>query len=199
MKISLFPLGLVLFPGAVLPLHIFEDRYKEMIGDCLAEQRGFGVVCARPEGLAVIGCMAKIVRVLHEYPDGRMDILCRGTERFEIELLDNSRCYLQAEVDLFQDEGCCAERRLREQCAALHFEAAELLEMDIPSPGLDLSRPISFQLASTAPCDLSFQQELLTLRSDAERSRRLLNFYEAMLPKLRRGVRATKVASGLVM
>lgn len=196
MKIPLFPLTLVLFPEAVLRLHIFEERYKKMIGECLQQSRGFGVVCAQQEGLAVIGCIANVDRVLHEYPDGRMDILCRGAERFEIESLDNSRSFLQAEVDFFQDEDGTAERSLREQCAALHIEAAELMETDASSLNLDLSRPISFQLASAAPCELGFKQELLGLRSDAERTQRLLAFYRAMLPKLRRGVRATKVASG---
>ena len=68
----------MLFPGASLPLHIFEERYKEMIGVCLAEKSGFGVVCAQREGLAVIGCTREIVRVLERYADGRLDILCQG-------------------------------------------------------------------------------------------------------------------------
>lgn len=196
MKIPLFPLALVLFPDAVLRLHIFEERYKKMIGECLQQDRGFGVVCAQQEGLAVIGCIANIDRVLYAYPDGRMDILCRGADRFEIESLDNSRAFLQAEVDYFEDEDRIAERSMREQCAALHFEAAELMETEVPNLNLDLNRPISFQLASVSPCDLGFKQELLGLRSDAERTRRLLAFYRAMLPKLRRGVQAAKVASG---
>jgi Lon protease-like protein len=196
MKIPLFPLGLVLFPGTALRLHIFESRYKEMIGECLAQSKAFGVVRAQPEGLAVIGCTAQIVRVLQEYPDGRLDILCRGADRFEIETLDNARSFLQAEVDFFEDEDQGAGRSLREKCAALHFEALELMESEGTTLCLDLNRPISFQLASAAPCDTGFKQELLGLRSDAERSERLLAFYHAMLPKLRRGVHATKVASG---
>jgi len=196
MKISLFPLNLVLFPGTTLRLHIFENRYKEMIGECLAQHRDFGVVCAQREGLAVIGCAAEIVQVLQEYSDGRLDILCRGAERFEIELLDNSRTFLQAEVDFFQDEGAGAARALRERCAALYFEAAELMEAGAPDLHLDLDHPVSFQVASSAPCDLGFKQELLGLRSDAQRSERLLAFYQSMLPKLRRGVRASNAASG---
>lgn len=195
MKISLFPLNLVLFPGLPLRLHIFENRYKEMVGECREHNRGFGVVCAQPEGFAIIGCFAEIVRVLQEYSDGRLDILCRGAERFEIESLDNSRSFLQAEVDFFQDEDPGATRALRERCVALHFEAAELMDAGAPQLYLDFDRPISFQLASSAPCDLRLKQELLALRSDDERSERLLTFYEAMLPKLRRGVRATRVAS----
>src|SRR6202789_2529360 len=110
MKIPLFPLEVVLFPEAALPLHIFEDRYKEMIGICLAEKIGFGVVCAQREGLAVVGCTAEIVRVLEEYPDGRMDILCQGAKRFEIENLDNSRAPRQAEARAVGDDGAPGTR-----------------------------------------------------------------------------------------
>ena len=127
MKIPLFPLEVVLFPGAVLPLHIFEERYKEMISICLAEKLTFGVVCAQREGLAVVGCTAEIVRVLQRYPDDRLDILCQGIKRFEIENLDNSRNYLQAEVDFFSDNGELATRPKREECIALHFEVLELM------------------------------------------------------------------------
>ena len=127
MKIPLFPLEVVLFPEAALPLHIFEDRYKEMVGVCLEEKIGFGVVCAQREGLAVVGCTAEIVRILERYPDGRMDILCQGAKRFEIENLDNTRSFLQAEVDFFGDDGLPATRAMREQCTALHFEVLELM------------------------------------------------------------------------
>src|SRR5215813_10230305 len=105
MKVPLFPLDVVLFPGMPLTLHIFEDRYKEMVTECLANNSSFGIVRAQREGLAVIGCMARITRILHEYEDGRLDILCDGGERFEIEQLDNARTFLQAEVDFFSDDG----------------------------------------------------------------------------------------------
>jgi Lon protease-like protein len=196
MKIPLFPLEVVLFPGAALPLHIFESRYKEMIGECLARSSAFGVVRAQREGLAVIGCTAEIIRILEKYPDGRLDILCQGLKRFEIENLDNSRSFLQAEVDFFGDDGVPASRTLRETCAALHFEVLELMGAENATLGIDLDQPISFHLASSVPSDLSFKQELLAMRSDAERTERLLAFYNTMLPKLRRGVQASKVASG---
>jgi Lon protease-like protein len=196
MKIPLFPLDVVLFPGAALPLHIFEERYKEMIGDCMAQARPFGVVRAQSQGLAVIGCTAEIVRQLEKYPDGRVDILCRGADRFEIENLDNSRSFLQAEADFFTDDGALSSREAREQCAALHFEVLELIGIENVSLGLDLNQPISFHLASALPCDLGFKQELLALRSDAERTERLLAFYRATVPKLRRGTQMTQAAAG---
>ena len=82
--LPLFPLDVVLFPGTVLQLHIFEPRYQEMISECLAEQKTFGVVRSKEEGIAEIGCTAKIVKVAKKYPDGRMDILAEGKRRFEV-------------------------------------------------------------------------------------------------------------------
>ena len=194
MKIPLFPLEVVLFPEAALPLHIFEDRYKEMMTLCLTEKIGFGVVCAQREGLAVVGCTAEIVRVLQEYPDGRLDLLCRGTSRFEIENLDNTRSFLQAEVDFFQDEGLPATRAMREECTALHFEVLELTGGEKAHRAFDLDEPVSFRLAWASPTDLTFRIELLALRSDAERTQRLINLYNTMLPKLRRGAQASTAA-----
>lgn len=196
MKISLFPLDMVLFPGAALPLHIFEERYKLMIAGCLERKEPFGVVRARSEGLAVIGCMATIVTVLQRYSDGRLDILCEGGDRFEIEMLDNSRAYLQAEVDTFDDDGPHASRTDREACVALHLEVTELTGGDEnpASLQLDLDEPISLMLAWMLPVDLDFKQELLGSRSDAERTARLLDFYNAVLPKLRRGAQTSRAA-----
>lgn len=187
MKIPLFPLDVVLFPGALLPLHIFEERYKEMIGLCLDHQRSFGVVRAQRDGLAVIGCTAQITRVTRRYDDGRLDILCRGEQRFEIETLENTHAYLEAQVDFFEDDGDPAPRKLKEECLALHFEAMELAGISVTDfpPGLDSS--ISFSLAAALPADLGFKQQLLNSRSDGDRTQHLHDFYSAILPKLRAG------------
>ena len=195
MRISLFPLDVVLFPEAALPLHIFEDRYKEMIGECLAHRTAFGVVRAQQEGLAVIGCTAQIVRVIQRYDDGRMDILCQGDSRFEIEMLENGRPFLEAEVEFFEDEGEPASRSLREECAALHFETMELAGVEMETTHLSLDRPISFKLAASLPADPGFKQQVLGLRSDAERTRRLMDFYRSILPKLRSNTLARKISS----
>jgi Lon protease-like protein len=198
MKIPLFPLDVVLFPGAALPLHIFEERYREMVARCIERQDSFGVVRAKTDGLAVIGCTARIVTVLNRYPDGRMDILCEGGDRFEIEALDNSLAYLQAEVDTFEDDGPEASRAERERCLALHFEVTELAGAESDSPAalqMDLDHPISMTLAWMLPVDLDFKQALLGSRSDAERTAKLLTFYEAVLPKLRRGAQTSRAVS----
>lgn len=195
MKIPLFPLDTVLFPGMPLPLHIFEPRYREMIAECTAGAAPFGVVRAQREGLAIVGCTANVVRVLQSYQDGRSDILTQGVDRFEIEQLDDSRAFLQAEVDLLPDNGGEANRAAREECAALHFEALELLGVAEASMHLNLDAPVAYVLAAAMPADLNFHQALLAMRSDAERTETLVTYYRAMLPKLRRGKQASERAA----
>ena len=195
MRIPLFPLDVVLFPGEPLPLHIFEERYKEMIGLCLSDDSAFGIVRAQQDGLAVIGCTARISRVMHRYDDGRMDILCRGERRFEIEMLENVRAYLEAQVDFFDDEEETTPRSLKEECLALHFETMELAGFESAEIPTNLDGPISFLLASSLPADLGFKQQLLNNRSDAKRTEYLLEFYQAILPKLRAGAAGKKTAA----
>lgn len=184
MKIPLFPLDTVLFPGTALPLHIFEPRYQEMIGECLADSKEFGIVRGESDRMAVIGCTARIVRVLERYEDGRMDILCEGARRFEIEGLDDSRDFLQADVEFFEDSGAGSTRQEREECAALHFATLHLAGIDAPPVPLDLNAPVAFQLADALPSDLGFKQQLLGSRSDADRTTRLRDFYNEVMPRL---------------
>jgi len=82
--LPLFPLEVVLFPGVPLPLHIFEPRYKEMIGECRTNQTPFGVIRALEQGIAEVGCTAEIVSVTKEYADGRLDLVAEGRKRFEV-------------------------------------------------------------------------------------------------------------------
>jgi Lon protease-like protein len=184
MKIPLFPLNTVLFPGAALPLHIFEGRYREMVGDCLADDQPFGVVRADGEQMSIVGCTAKIMRVVQRYDDGRMDILCEGAQRFEIEGLDESRIFLQADVEFFEDDGAGSTRDEREDCAALHFATLHMAGIQPPAVHLDLNAPVAFQLADALPSDLGFKQQLLASRSDADRTKKLRDFYNDMLPRL---------------
>ncbi len=184
MKIPLFPLNMVLFPGAALPLHIFEERYREMVGECLTERKAFGVVRADGEQMSIVGCTAQIVRVMERYDDGRIDILCEGIQRFEIEALDESRTYLQADVEFFEDDGVGSTRDDRQDCAALHFATLHMAGIETPSMHLDLNAPVAFQLADALPSDLGFKQQLLASRSDADRTKKLRDFYNDLLPRL---------------
>lgn len=185
MKISLFPLDVVLFPGALLPLHIFEERYREMIAECLAAESHFGIVRVQREGLSVVGCCASISRVLRRYDDGCMDILCQGSRRFEIEQLDSTRSFLQAEVECFDDQPLDSSRDARAATVAMHLEVLSLAGVGREAYSLDLDKSVSFQLAWELPSDLAFKQRLLTSTSDNERIDLLQAFYEEILPKLR--------------
>ena len=102
--LPLFPLTLVLLPRTPLPLHIFEDRYKEMIGEALDADTEFGIVLVMKRGLAGIGCTARIRELLRKLEDGRMDILAEGRQRFEILSTDNERNFLRGRVRYFQDD-----------------------------------------------------------------------------------------------
>src|ERR1700679_2226974 len=100
----LFPLQAVLLPGAELPLHIFEDRYKEMIREVLRERIEFGVVLGSEKGLLNTGCTATVDKLIREYPDGRMDILATGRRRFEILRLNEDRPFLRGAIEFFDDD-----------------------------------------------------------------------------------------------
>src|SRR5579884_1206656 len=102
--LPLFPLETVLFPRTPLPLHIFEDRYKEMMNEAIERKTEFGVVQAGEKGIVNTGCTAAIDKVLRRYPDGRLDLLTSGRRRFEILDLDDGRSFLRGAVDFFDDD-----------------------------------------------------------------------------------------------
>ena len=125
--LPLFPLDVVLFPGAPLPLHIFEPRYKEMIGECLEHKRPFGMVRALQDSLAEVGCTAAIVNVLRKYDDGRLDINTEGRQRFEIVQLNQERSFLRGEVIFFDDEPGAPKPAELETLARLHGQLFDIL------------------------------------------------------------------------
>lgn len=102
--IPLFPLGLVLLPETPLTLHIFEERYKLMIGECLTEDREFGIAFFDATDIQSAGCTAKILKVLKRYDDGRLDILTSGQRRFLIREIFENKAYLEANVSYFDDD-----------------------------------------------------------------------------------------------
>ena len=102
-KIPLFPLGVVLFPEVLLPLHIFEERYKTMIGECLDRDQEFGVIYYNGAEMESRGCTARVIRVIKQYPDGRMDILTKGERRFVVEDVHEDKSYLEGSVEFFDD------------------------------------------------------------------------------------------------
>jgi Lon protease-like protein len=192
--LPLFPLEIVLFPGAPLPLHIFEPRYKEMIGECLAQGQPFGMVRAKESSLAAIGCAASIVNVIKKYDDGRLDIAAEGTRRFEIIQVNQERSFLQGEVTYFEDDPSTVGKsavdtllQLHEQLFAVLGQTVEI-ERDADS--------LSFQLAHQLPVDLDFKQALLEMKSEAERIETLTEYYRITIPKVEKTLLARQRAGG---
>jgi len=181
--IPLFPLQVVVFPRTDLPLHIFEERYKEMVGAAIRDTSEFGIVLARDNGIVNIGCTVTVDRVVQTYDDGRLDIVTRGRRRFEIVSLDEELDYLRAEVNFFDDEDFDpAPMEIRDLALKGYGELSKL-----SSPGgrsePDLADPqLSFQLAQSLP-DLDFLNTLLGQRSETGRLKRLNQFLAQYIPQ----------------
>ena len=191
--LPIFPLELVLLPGVPLPLHIFEPRYKEMIAECLEQKKPFGVVRASSDGVADIGCTAEIMSVTKKYDDGRMDIVTRGVERFEVIEVNEDRSFLQAEIAMVHDEdddepGTPAAEMVT-QAVRLHAEVAKLAGAE-PSGPDEHAGNLSFLLAGSLPLDLDFKQSLLSTLSERKRLEAVVGYLEAILPGLRRASKA---------
>jgi Lon protease-like protein len=193
--LPLFPLNLVLLPGTPLPLHIFEPRYKEMIGECLASQAPFGVVRALDGGFAEVGCTAEIVSVTKKYPDGRMDLVAEGRKRFEVLELNRERSFLQADVLLVPDEPGAASPDDKARAIRLHLEILSLAGAVQDLSAADQST-LSFYLAGSLPLDLDFKQKLLAMRSESRRIQAVAAYLEGILPNLRRAARVREKAGG---
>lgn len=193
--LPLFPLNVVLFPGAPLPLHIFEPRYKEMIGECLSQNAPFGVVRALEEGIAEIGCTAEIITVTKEYPDGRLDLVAEGRERFEVLEVNQERSFLRGDVLLVSDEPGSVEAEQKTRAVQLHLEILSLAGAIQDLSAADQDR-LSFHLAGSLPLDLDFKQKLLAMRSESERIQSITAYLEGILPKLQRVARTRHKAGG---
>lgn len=192
--IPIFPLELVLFPGAPLPLHIFEPRYKEMIGECLVKDQPFGMVRAKESSLSAIGCSASIVNVLKKYEDGRLDIAAEGGRRFEIVQVNQERSFLQAEVTYFEDEPSLPGKSAVDTVVQLHEQLFAVLGQPV-----DIARDtelLSFYLANELPVDLDFKQALLEMKSESERIETLTEYYRITIPKVEKTLQARQRASG---
>jgi len=191
--LPIFPLELVLLPGVPLPLHIFEPRYKEMIAECLEQKKPFGVVRASPDGVADIGCTAEIMSVTKKYDDGRLDILTRGVDRFEVIQVNEDRSFLRAEISVVQDEDedepDKPAAQMVTQAVRLHAEIAKLAGEE-PSGPDEHAGNLSFLLAGSLPLDLDFKQNLLSTLSETRRLEAVVGYLEAILPGLRRASKA---------
>jgi Lon protease-like protein len=168
-EIGLFPLGVVLLPTERIPLHIFEDRYKELIGECLETDGEFGLVFADDDGMRGTGTRAAVVEVLERFPDGRVNIVVEGRDRFRIVQETSGRSFDTAEVEDLRDEetGTPNQQDLAECLEAYQRLAdaagAEPAELD------QSGASVAFQIAAGIDFAPELKQELLELRSEGER------------------------------
>jgi Lon protease-like protein len=183
--LPLFPLPLVVFPRTRLPLHIFEERYKDMVGSALRDGSEFGIVLAKEEGIVNTGCTVRVEKVLHRYPDGGLDILTMGQRRFEIHRLNQERDYLQGEVTYFDDEDLATVPAELRDLAVTNYRALNELATARSHGEPDFADPqLSFQIAQAVP-DLDFLSALLRQRSEVARLKELNHYLGAYVPRQR--------------
>jgi ATP-dependent Lon protease len=196
-RIPLFPLEIVLLPGMPVPLHIFEPRYKSMIGRCLREQREFGIVLAQNGSAVAVGCTAAITRRVRDYSDGRMDILTEGRAVFRIiDLLDEKE-YYEAVVD-YLPEDATPQDPLKERELTELFQHCHLLLFGHLWPGREPRDPVplAYRLAARLPLDVKERQRVLEERNEHDRREFLLRYANDLLPKLAQGEIARQRAVG---
>lgn len=184
--IAIFPLDVVLLPGAPLPLHIFEPRYKEMVNEALLDKKPFGIVRAQENSIAEIGCVADVTEVVKKYEDGKMDILTEGAKRFQIVQLIQESELLRADVTFFEDEEeHPAPKPEADKLIDLHGQLLALAGAE--ASGIENDDPqLSFHLAGSVPLDLDFKQSLLGMKSEGQRVTAMVEYYTMLVPRLKR-------------
>ncbi len=184
--LPLFPLELVLLPGAELALHIFEPRYRQMVGSAWEFKSEFGVVMAEKSGLQQVGCTAIVEEVTQRYEDGRFDVATRGMRRFRVVDVDQSREFLQAKVEYFEDEPSPPiEPADVKRLFDLAQQAAKLTNTQLERAFIHDDPLPSFQAAAALPLDLALKQQLLISRSETERVVQLTSYLQAWVAKRR--------------
>ena len=176
-EIGLFPLGMVLLPNERVPLHIFEPRYRELIGECLDSSREFGLVLADDDGLREVGTRAAVTDVLERFDDGRLTIVVEGRERFRLVSLTSGRSYQTGEVEPVVDDAETPDPGAVERTVGLLRRLGELAGADVDEVDVRTAMP-SFELAGRVDFEPRLKQELLELRSEPARLGHLAKLLE---------------------
>jgi Lon protease-like protein len=167
-ELGLFPLGIVLLPTEQLPLHIFEERYKDLIAECLEADVEFGLVYADDDGIRDVGTRARIVEVLTRFEDGRLNILVEGVDRFRLDELTDGRSYHTGRVSTLEDEADPADIAAIEEALRMFGMLRELTGSEVEPP--DSQTPqLSYALAGKV--ELPTDHKLALLRELSERRR----------------------------
>ncbi len=182
-EFPLFPLGMVALPGEHVPLHIFEERYKKMMNECLRSQREFGIVWLSDDGLSEVGCACRIDRVLERMEDGRMNIVVRGTRPFRILERQSHLAYPAGLIELLSDDAEDSDARLAETAHDAYGDLVRLATDRDPSTE-ELDELSAYAMAATVDFGVHAKQELLNLRSENARLRLLLRLLRAAVKRM---------------
>jgi Lon protease-like protein len=195
-RFPLFPLGLVLIPRELVPLHIFEERYKLMIGECLDQQTEFGIVWLSDGGLKDVGCSARIARVLERFDDGRLNVLVEGTTPFRLKRRIDDLPYPAGDVEPLGDDD--AQPGDAEAIEAARARYADLVaEVTDERPDAEtLAKLDAYGMAATLDVSLDAKQQMLELRSERARLEQLEALFADALGRIRHAERAAERAQG---
>jgi Lon protease-like protein len=194
-EIPLFPLNVVLMPGTSLPLHIFEERYKQMVNECLDSETEFGMVLADEDGTRGVGCTARIVELVQRFEDGRMVILVEGSRRFKLNNIMTGKPYYVGDVDYLEDGPDDDVSSLAEECVALLERVVEAategsVDIEIEPP----YRNLSFAIAGRIEFDLETRQQILELPTEKGRLEKVKELLTEAADRLERDRQARKLA-----
>ena len=179
----LFPLQLVALPTELLPLHIFEDRYKTMIARCLEEPTEFGIVWVADDGLRPIGCACEIAEVLERFDDGRINLVARGTRPFRIDERQDELPYPAGTVEFLDDRDEGPDPELQQEAQAAYADLVRQATDREPDT-LEIAAMSAYQMAATVEFGLDAKQGLLDLRSETARLKLLLRLFRAAVRRL---------------
>jgi Lon protease-like protein len=191
-RIPLFPLNVVLLPGADLPLHIFEPRYRQMVRRCLEEKTEFGLLLSLPKGIVRVGCTAEVIEVVKRYGDGRLDILTVGRAPFRIVELLNIEAFteealLEGHVDYLDDRERPVSGHVCRELVELYEACHTIVFGDYPrNIQNEVPENLSYLVAGTLPMELMWKQQVLELRSEADRQERLVTYLREWAPHLQK-------------
>ena len=179
----LFPLGIVALPTESVPLHIFEDRYRTMIEQCLQEEREFGIVWLAEDELKPIGCACAIDKVLERMDDGRMNILARGTRPFRLLERQESLPYPAGVVEFLDEHDHDTDPDVARTTRELYAELVEQATDKALTPE-ELQEFDAYRMAATVEFGADAKQELLELRSETARLRLLAMLFRAAIKRM---------------
>jgi Lon protease-like protein len=182
-EFPLFPLALVALPGEVVPLHIFEERYKAMMEHCLAEETEFGIVWMADDGLREIGCACEITEVVERKDDGQLDLLTRGTRPFHVVAREDQLPYPAGTVEFLHDREELVDGSLAALARETYAELVERATDNRPEP-LVLAQMTAYDMAATVDFGLDAKQGLLDLRSENARLRLVTRLFRAAMKRI---------------